>query len=166
MVMFMETGLDLYWDGTSPWMQVAGRPMPADPAARDPLDDDPAWVAAVPFENRAALLVVVDDDGTGRALAATARLVLPAPEPGWHKALEALPARVCNGRIRPSVTTPDEQAEWDWAQGGGWWAQFDDAEELWRYARLFGSLPVSPSRAADPSHSRDSAGIGPDFVHR
>lgn len=81
MVMSMGTRLDLYWDGTSSWMQVAGRPMPAYPAARDPLDDDPAWVAAVPFENRAALLVVVDDDGTGRALAATARLVLPAPEP-------------------------------------------------------------------------------------
>jgi hypothetical protein len=138
----MATGtLDLAWDGTSPWMHVAGRPMPADPATRDDISEDQAWVAAVPLENQAALLVIVEEDHHGSARSAIARLVIPAPDPGWHDALEALPAHVQGGRIWSSATTPRERADWDWAQGG-WWAEINDASELWRYARLFGSLPV------------------------
>ena len=138
----VKTTLDLDWDGSSRWIQVSGRTMPASPAARDPLPDDPAWIAAVPLENRAAILVIVEEDPDGHARTATARLVIPGPEPGWHDSLEARPAHVHAGRIRPTVTADDGRDDWDWAQGDGWWASIDDASELWRYASVFGALPV------------------------
>lgn len=135
--------LDLYWDGRSRWMQVAGRPMPAQPIARDDAEEDCGWAAGVPMENGSALLVVVDDDGDGHARAATARLVIPAPEPGWSIAFEATPCVVWSRRIHPCSGPHMGPPEWEWAVSDGWWAQIDDARELWRYAALFGCLPVA-----------------------
>ena len=56
--------------------------------------------------------------------------------------LEATPCRVIDGRIRPSAPDPSLPDEWAWLFTDGWWAQVDDATEILRYARLFGSMRV------------------------
>lgn len=137
------TSLELHRIGNAALLSVAGRWMPADPVLRDVADDDPGWAAGVRLENSAALVVVADDDGSGRALRAVVHLVLPTSDAAWRTTLDALPCRVSLGHIRPLLSRASATATTDWAFRAGWWSALDYATELWRYARLFGAMPVT-----------------------
>jgi hypothetical protein len=137
--------LDLNWDRTSPWIDAGGRRFPALPAIEG-TDEDGArwWAAGIPFENRTALLLIVDEDPQGNADHAVVQLLLPAPGQRWVERLEAIPCKVVDDRIRPcAADNPELPEEFDWVLTDGWWATLDDAAELHRYAGLFGSLPVA-----------------------
>lgn len=137
-------GLDLHWDRASPWIEAGGRRLPARPVFEGTDDDGQRWwVAGIPFENRAALLLIVDETDDGSARDATVQLLLPAVSDGWVERLEAVPCAVVDRRIRPCVADNDYlPEEFDWLLTDGWWARVDDGAELHRYTELFGSLAV------------------------
>lgn len=137
--------LDLAWDRESSWIDAAGRRLPARPVLEGEDEDGQRWwVAGIPFENRAALLLIVDEDENGDAHNAVVQLLLPAPNPGWEERLESIPCTVVDGRIRPCLPdNPHLPEEFDWLLTDGWWAQVDDGGELHTYANLFGSLAVT-----------------------
>lgn len=138
--------LDLAWDRQSAWIDAAGRRLPARPVFAGADDDGQRWwVAGIPFENRSALLLIVDEDEDGQAFNAVVQLLLPASGPEWEERLEAIPCRVVDRRIRPCLRdNPHLPAEFDWLLTDGWWAHLDDGAELLRYASLFGSLALTP----------------------
>ena len=138
--------LDLAWDRQSEWIDASGRRLPARPVLAGEDDDGQRWwVAGIPFENRAALLLIVDEDENGQALNAVVQLLLPAVGAGWEERLEAIPCNVVDRRIRPCLPdNPHLPEEFDWLLTDGWWAHLDDGAELLRYASLFGSLALTP----------------------
>lgn len=112
------------------------------------VDDDGVrwWAAGIPFENRAALLPIADEDADGTVTHAILQLLLPAPTGRWRERLEATPCVVVDRHIQPSLpptVCPDLPAEWDWLLTDGWWARVDDAAEILRYVDLFGTMPVA-----------------------
>ena len=136
--------LDVRWDRSSEWIEAAGRRFPARPIVEGADDDGQRWWAAgLPFENRAALLLIVDEDDAGEAQHAVVQLVLPAPGDGWVDRLDSVPCTVADRRIRPCTPENDYlPEEFDWLLTDGWWANVDDGEEIGRYAALFGSMPL------------------------
>ena len=83
-----------------------------------------------PFENRAALLLIVDENEFGDAEAALVQLLLPSPRSGWEERLEAIPCKVVDRRIRPCmVESACVPTEFEWILTDGWWAHLDDAAE-------------------------------------
>lgn len=141
----LPVSLDLCWDRSSPWIEAAGRRLPARPVLEGADDDGQRWwVAGIPFENRAALLLIVDEDDAGVAQQAVVQLLLPAPGDRWVERLEGVPCRVVDQRIRPAAAETDLLSEHlDWLMTDGWWAHVDDGAELHRYTELFGSLAVA-----------------------
>jgi hypothetical protein len=90
--------LDLHWDRTSPWIEADGRRLPARPVFEgDDEDGQRWWVAGIPFENRAALLLIVDESENGETREAIVQLLLRPPMTAGSSASKRFHARLSTG---------------------------------------------------------------------
>lgn len=136
--------LDLHWDGSSPWIEAAGRRIPARSLVDGVDSSGPYWGGIIPFETRAALNLSVDVDENGEARAARVELFIPNQYDDGGLSPLGIPCIVRDGELHPCFPkTRDFPEELDFMFTDGWWAELDDARELNRYIDLFGSMPVA-----------------------